>query len=83
MQLGPRAPEVPLAEAYWPASSTYSSEAALPPKAFTVGYYLDRLGGYWPGLGRGLKATAERVHVAQWMWAPDFRDRMMVIARRR
>lgn len=58
-------------------------ELATAPKAFTVGYYLDRIGGYSPGLGRGLKATAERVHVAGRMWAPDFRDRMMVIARRR
>jgi SAM-dependent methyltransferase len=56
-------------------------EVGTAPKAFTVGYYLDRIGGYSPALGRGLKAAAGRAGVAERMWAPDFRDRMMVLAR--
>jgi SAM-dependent methyltransferase len=51
------------------------------PKAFTVGYYLERVGGYSPVLGRGLKAAAGTVGLAERMWAPDFRDRMMVLAK--
>jgi SAM-dependent methyltransferase len=53
------------------------------PKAFTVGYYLGRIGGYSPALGRGLVAAARRAGVADRLWAPDFRDRIAVIARRR
>jgi SAM-dependent methyltransferase len=51
------------------------------PKAFTVRYYLERIGGYSPALGRGLVRAATAVGVADRMWAPDFRDRMAVIAR--
>lgn len=51
------------------------------PKAFTVRYYLGRIGGYSPRLGRALVAGAERVGVAGSVWAPDFRDRMLVLAR--
>lgn len=53
------------------------------PKAFTVRYYLGRIGGYSPAAGRALVAAASAVHVADRMWAPDFRDRMAVIARPR
>lgn len=52
------------------------------PKAFSVGYYLGRLGGYSPGLGRGAVGVAAAVGVAERMWAPDLRDRMLVMARR-
>lgn len=51
------------------------------PKAFTVRYYLDRIGGYSPGLARGLVAGSERVGLAERIWAPDFGDRMLVVAR--
>jgi SAM-dependent methyltransferase len=51
------------------------------PKAFTVRYYLDKIGGYWAALSRALVAAAERAGVAERMWAPDFRDRMLVVAR--
>jgi len=51
------------------------------PKTFTVRYYLGRIGGYSPRLGRALVAAAARAGVADRMWAPDFRDRMLVIAR--
>lgn len=51
------------------------------PKAFTVRYYLQRIGGYSPALARVLVATADAAGFAERMWAPDFRDRMTVIAR--
>jgi SAM-dependent methyltransferase len=54
---------------------------ATDPKSFTVRYYLDKLGGYSPALARSLVRGAQRVGVAEQMWAPDFRDRMIVIAR--
>ncbi len=50
------------------------------PKAFSVRYYLGRIGGYSPTLGRGLVRGAEALGVAEQQWAPDFRDRMLVIA---
>lgn len=58
-------------------------EVGTSPKAFTVGYYLERIGGYSPAAGRALHRAASRAGVAERMWAPDFRDRMYVIARRR
>jgi SAM-dependent methyltransferase len=51
------------------------------PKAFTVRYYLERIGGYSPPLANALVAAAAATGVADRMWAPDFRDRMAVIAR--
>lgn len=51
------------------------------PKAFTVRYYLDRIAGYSPAGARALVAAAEALRVADRLWAPDFRDRMLVIAR--
>ena len=55
---------------------------ATAPKAFTVRYYLGRISGYAPGVAHALVRVATRVGVAHWIWAPDFRDRMLVIARR-
>jgi SAM-dependent methyltransferase len=52
------------------------------PKTFTVAYYLSRLGGYWPPLGRGLVAIAGAARVADRLWTPDFRDRFEVVAQR-
>jgi SAM-dependent methyltransferase len=52
------------------------------PKTFSVGYYLSRLGGYSPPLGRALVVLARRAGVAHRLWTPDFRDRVEVIARR-
>jgi SAM-dependent methyltransferase len=52
------------------------------PKAFTVRYYLGRVGGYSRALAGALVGGAERLGIADRMWAPDFRDRMLVIARR-
>jgi SAM-dependent methyltransferase len=51
------------------------------PKTFTVRYYLEKGGGYAPRLSRALVSAAEKAGVADRMWAPDFRDRMTVIAR--
>jgi SAM-dependent methyltransferase len=52
------------------------------PKAFTVRYYLNKGGGYSQGLSRALVRGAEAVRLADRMWAPDFGDRMLVVARR-
>ena len=56
--------------------------AGTAPKTFTVRYYLDRIAGYSPAVARGLVRAAEAAGVAARPWAPDFRDRMAVIARR-
>jgi SAM-dependent methyltransferase len=53
------------------------------PKAFTVSYYLKRVEGYSPRLATTLVKTATRAGVAQRMWAPDFGDRMAIVARSR
>jgi SAM-dependent methyltransferase len=52
------------------------------PKAFTVRYYLTKLEGYSTRLARSLVRGAEALRVADRMVVPDFRDRMLVIARR-
>jgi SAM-dependent methyltransferase len=54
---------------------------ATDPKSFTVRYYLDKGGGYLPGLSRILVRSAESIGAADRIWTPDFRDRMLVIAR--
>jgi SAM-dependent methyltransferase len=51
------------------------------PKAFSVRYYLERLGGYSPRLARALVRAARAAGVAERVWAPDFRDRMAIVAR--
>lgn len=58
-------------------------ETTSAPKLFTVGYYLERVGGYSRALAGALGAAARISRVADRMWAPDFRDRIAVIARRR
>jgi len=50
------------------------------PKKFTVGYYLDRLGGYSEGVRRALRRAARAARLDDRLWAPDFRDRMLVVA---
>jgi SAM-dependent methyltransferase len=52
------------------------------PKTFSVRYYLGRIGGYSEALGNGLVSAAEAAGLADRLWAPDFRDRMLVMARR-
>jgi hypothetical protein len=51
------------------------------PKAFSVRYYLERVGGYDQGVAAALVRGAERARLADRLWAPDFRDRMLVVAR--
>jgi hypothetical protein len=53
------------------------------PKAFSVRYYLGRIEGYSPRAARALVAAAARAGLADRLWAPDFRDRMLVLARPR
>ena len=59
--------------------ATLSIESA--PKTFSLRYYLERIGGYNKGLAHTLVRGAEALGVADRLWAPDFRDRMLVIAR--
>jgi SAM-dependent methyltransferase len=70
-------------------------DVATAPKVFTVRYYLERTGGYSPAAARALVRAARALvraaralvraaraaGVADRMWAPDFRDRMQIIAR--
>ncbi len=56
-------------------------ELASAPKAFTVHYYLGRVGGYSPTVSRALTWMADTAGLADRLWAPDFRDRMAVVAR--
>ncbi len=58
-------------------------ELATAPKAFTVRYYLERLGGYSAPAARALVRAADAAGVADRIWAPDLHDRMAVIARAR
>jgi len=58
-----------------------AGEMRTAPKSFTVRYYLGRIGGYSPPLGRGLVRAAQATRLADRIWTPDFRDRMCVVAR--
>jgi SAM-dependent methyltransferase len=58
-------------------------EITTSPKVFTVNYYLERLSGYSDTFGRTVTRAASRAGLGERLWAPDFRDRMLVIARRR
>jgi SAM-dependent methyltransferase len=56
-------------------------ELRTAPKAFTVRYYLGRIGGYSQPLSRALVGLADRARAADRIWAPDFRDRIAAVAR--
>ena len=56
-------------------------EVGTAPKAFTLRYYLERVGGYSPRLAGALVAAARAAGREGRIWSPDFRDRMAVIAR--
>lgn len=58
-------------------------ERRTAPKAFTVRYYLQRIGGYSPAAARELVRMADATGLAERVWAPDLRDRMAVLARPR
>jgi hypothetical protein len=51
-------------------------------KAFTARYYAERAGAFLPPAGRLATALVERTGRADRLVAPDFRDRMAVIATR-
>jgi SAM-dependent methyltransferase len=53
------------------------------PKAFTVGYYLERFEGYSKPVANAAVATAKATRVANRLIWLDLRDRMAVLARRR
>lgn len=55
-------------------------ETTSHPKVFTAEYYAQRLGGYSAALARGSVGLARRLRFADRLVAPDFRDRMAVIA---
>ena len=55
-------------------------ERRTDPKAFTVRYYLDRLRGYAPPVAWALVGAASAAGVAERMVAPDFGDRLAVVA---
>ncbi|HWC35214.1 MAG TPA: class I SAM-dependent methyltransferase [Mycobacteriales bacterium] len=50
------------------------------PKVFTAAYYADRLGGYSPALARTAVRLTKAVGMADRLVAPDFHDRMQVLA---
>jgi SAM-dependent methyltransferase len=52
------------------------------PKVFTAGYYADRLAGYSPGAARLVRRVLAIVGQEDRLVAPDFHDRMAVIATR-
>lgn len=56
-------------------------EVRTQPKALSAGYYAARLNGSSPRLGAALVRGLERAGLAGRLVAPDFRDRMLVIAR--
>ena len=58
-------------------------ELATAPKAFSAGYYVDRIGGYSPPLATALHRAARTARLDERIVAPDFRDRMLVLARPR
>jgi hypothetical protein len=51
-------------------------------KAFSARYYAERLGGYSPAVERAATRVLQTVHQDRRLVAPDFRDRMEVIATR-
>ena len=58
-------------------------ELRTQPKTFSVAYYLGRLGGYNARLSERVVAAATRLGLADRLWTPNFRDRMLVITRPR
>lgn len=52
------------------------------PKVFTAAYYAHRLGGYSPALARASVGVEKSIRLADRLVAPDFRDRMQVIAQK-
>ena len=55
-------------------------EVDTAPKVFTAGYYVGRVGGYSPALGRLLVRLTKAIRLHDRLWALDLRDRMLVLA---
>jgi SAM-dependent methyltransferase len=55
---------------------------ATAPKGFTVRYYLERLEGYSRPVAAAAVRVAEALGLADRLVFPDFRDRMLVVARK-
>jgi hypothetical protein len=55
-------------------------DVASHPKVFTATYYAQRLGGYSPALARASVGVARGARLADRLVAPDFHDRMQVVA---
>ncbi|HVY08735.1 MAG TPA: class I SAM-dependent methyltransferase [Mycobacteriales bacterium] len=55
-------------------------DVASHPKVFTATYYAQRLGGYAPALARAAAGASRAIGLADRLVAPDFRDRMQVVA---
>lgn len=55
-------------------------ELRTAPKAFSVRYYLARVGGYSRGTSDALVRASEVLGLADRIWAPDFRDRICAVA---
>jgi predicted TPR repeat methyltransferase len=55
-------------------------ETASHPKVFTAAYYAERLGGYSAGLAKTSVGLTKGLRVADRLVAPDFHDRMQIIA---
>lgn len=53
------------------------------PKVFSAAYYAARLGGYSPALAQAASSVSRRVGLADRLVAPDFHDRMQVLAIKR
>ena len=58
------------------------SDVRTHPKVFSAGYYADRLSTLAPRPGRVVRSLLERTGSTDRAVAPDFRDRMAVVARR-
>lgn len=56
-------------------------EITTAPKAFTIDYYANRLAGYRSRPASVTARALQRIGLSGRLWAPDFRDRMLVIAR--
>lgn len=56
-------------------------ELTTAPKTFTLRYYLARTAGYSDAVAKAMVRGAEAAGLADRLWGPDFRDRMLVIAR--
>jgi hypothetical protein len=53
------------------------------PKTFSLSYYVSRLGGYARSASAAVERATQALNLADRPVTPDFRDRMLVVARPR